>query len=263
MKGMKLARDYFMQYGRPMLEERFGAYMSRITIGLCGMSGKDKLFEAQNKLIAEYKQQGRKKEIKAAITELHRNFQSNKLNTPKELCYLTGQHRDDYLHDMRICQYFASMNRYEIASRIVGDLFGADIAYWGLNMFETIHNYIEFETNIVRKGAISAKKGEKLLIPINMRDGCIIGIGKGNDDWNCSAPHGAGRIMSRSKAKQQIILEEYAKSMEGIFTTCVNNDTIDESPMAYKPMDEILENITDSVEVLKIIRPVYNFKASE
>lgn len=227
------------------------------------MSGKDKLFEAQNKLIAEYKQQGRKKEIEAAITELHRDFQSNKLNMPKELCYLTGQYRDDYLHDMRICQYFASMNRYEIASRIVGDLFGADIAYWGLNMFETIHNYIEFETNIVRKGAISAKKGEKLLIPINMRDGCIIGIGKGNDDWNCSAPHGAGRIMSRSKARQQIILEEYAKSMEGIFTTCVNNDTIDESPMAYKSMHEILENITDSVEVLKIIRPVYNFKASE
>lgn len=247
--------------GSRNLGKQVAEYYQKLAVEL--MSGKDKLFEAQNKLIAEYKQQGRKKEIKAAITELHRNFQSNKLNTPKELCYLTGQHRDDYLHDMRICQYFASMNRYEIASRIVGDLFGADIAYWGLNMFETIHNYIEFETNIVRKGAISAKKGEKLLIPINMRDGCIIGIGKGNDDWNCSAPHGAGRIMSRSKAKQQIILEEYAKSMEGIFTTCVNNDTIDESPMAYKPMDEILENITDSVEVLKIIRPVYNFKASE
>lgn len=247
--------------GSRNLGKQVAEYYQKLAVEL--MSGKDKLFEAQNKLIAEYKQQGRKKEIKAAITELHRNFQSNKLNTPKELCYLTGQHRDDYLHDMRICQYFASMNRYEIASRIVGDLFGADIAYWGLNMFETIHNYIEFETNIVRKGAISAKKGEKLLIPINMRDGCIIDIGKGNDDWNCSAPHGAGRIMSRSKAKQQIILEEYAKSMEGIFTTCVNNDTIDESPMAYKPMDEILENITDSVEVLKIIRPVYNFKASE
>lgn len=247
--------------GSRNLGKQVAEYYQKLAVEL--MSGKDKLYEAQNKLIVEYKEQGRKREIKEAITELRRNFQSNKLNMPKELCYLTGQHRDDYLHDMRICQYFASMNRYEIASRIVGDLFGADIAYWDLNMFETIHNYIEFETNIVRKGAISAKKGEKLLIPINMRDGCIIGIGKGNDDWNCSAPHGAGRIMSRSQARQQIILEEYAKSMEGIFTTCINNDTIDESPMAYKPIDEILENITDSVEVLKIIRPVYNFKASE
>lgn len=247
--------------GSRNLGKQVAEYYQKLAVEL--MSGKDKLFEAQNKLITEYKEQGRKREIKEAITELLRNFQSNKLNMPKELCYLTGQHRNDYLHDMRICQYFASMNRYEIASRIVGDLFGADIAYWDLNMFETIHNYIEFETNIVRKGAISAKKGEKLLIPINMRDGCIIGIGKGNDDWNCSAPHGAGRIMSRSQARQQIILEEYAKSMEGIFTTCINNDTIDESPMAYKPIDEILENITDSVEVLKIIRPVYNFKASE
>jgi len=130
-------------------------------------------------------------------------------------------------------------------------------------MFETIHNYIEHDTNMVRKGAISAKAGERVLIPTNMRDGCIIGIGKGNVDWNCSAPHGAGRLMSRSKAKALISMDEYEQSMEGIYTTSVNRSTIDESPMAYKPMDEILENIRDTVKVERIIRPVYNFKASE
>ncbi len=129
--------------------------------------------------------------------------------------------------------------------------------------FTTIHNYIENGSNIVRKGAISAKYGEKVLIPINMRDGCIIGIGKGNPDWNESAPHGAGRSMSRSKAKEKINLDEFKESMKGIFTTCVEESTIDESPMAYKPIDEIVNNIGDTVEIQKIIKPVYNFKASE
>lgn len=129
--------------------------------------------------------------------------------------------------------------------------------------FETIHNYIELETNMVRKGAISAKKGEKVLIPINMRDGCIIGIGKGNDDWNQSAPHGAGRIMSRHKARESVSLDEFKEAMDGIYTTSVSVETIDEAPMAYKPMDEIIENIKDTVDILEIIKPVYNFKASE
>ena len=130
-------------------------------------------------------------------------------------------------------------------------------------MFDTIHNYIEYSTNIVRKGAISAKKDEKVLIPMNMRDGCIIGIGKGNPDWNYSAPHGAGRIMSRSKARKDISLKEYEESMNGIYTTSVCQSTIDESPMAYKPMDEIVKSIDDTVLIDKIIKPVYNFKASE
>jgi RNA-splicing ligase RtcB len=133
----------------------------------------------------------------------------------------------------------------------------------GSNIFETIHNYIEFGSNMVRKGAISAKAGEKVLIPINMRDGCIIGIGKGNEDWNCSAPHGAGRIMSRHKAREVVSLDEYKEAMDGIFTTSVSADTIDEAPMVYKPMDEIVENIKDTVDILEIIKPVYNFKASE
>ena len=129
--------------------------------------------------------------------------------------------------------------------------------------FHTIHNYISFDDNIIRKGAISAKKGERVLIPINMRDGCIIGIGKGNDDWNQSAPHGAGRIMSRAKAKEILRLKDFENSMEGIYTTSVCEDTIDESPMVYKPMDEIIKYIGDTVEIEKIIRPIYNFKAKE
>lgn len=227
------------------------------------MQGKDELIAMQEKLIADYKAQGRKAEIQKAIAELHRKFSPNPLGIPKELCYLTGKHREDYLHDMKACQHFAATNRYEIANRIVSSLFGSDIAYWDLPMFETVHNYIEFGTNMVRKGAISAKAGEKLLIPINMRDGCIIGIGKGNEDWNCSAPHGAGRVMSRSKAKELVSLEEYEDSMKGIFTTSVSRSTIDESPMAYKTMEEIIANIADTVEVVNIIKPVYNFKASE
>lgn len=222
------------------------------------MQGKDELYAAQEKLIAEYKAQGRKAEIQKAIKELHRKFNPNPLGIPKELCYLTGKYRDDYLHDMEICQRFAALNRKTIASAIIDEM-----GWYCLNDFETVHNYIEFGSNMVRKGAISAKAGEKLLIPINMRDGCIIGVGKGNDDWNCSAPHGAGRIMSRSKAKETVSLEDYEKSMDGIYTTCVNQSTIDESPMVYKPMDEIVKNIEGTVDILKIVKPVYNFKASE
>lgn len=222
------------------------------------MQGKDELYERQAQLIKEYKAQGRKKEIEKAIKELHRKFKPNPLGIPKELCYLTGKYREDYLHDMEICQRFAVLNRNAIASAIIDEM-----GWHSLGAFETIHNYIEFGSNMVRKGAISAKDGEKLLIPINMRDGCIIGVGKGNDDWNQSAPHGAGRIMSRSKAKETVSLEEFSQSMEGIYTTSVNVSTLDESPMVYKPMDEIVANIEDAVEILKIIKPIYNFKAAE
>lgn len=247
--------------GSRNLGKQVAEYYQKLAVEI--MSGKDELYAMQEKLIAEYKAQGRKAEIQKAIAELHRKFHPNPLGIPKELCYLTGKYREDYLHDMKICQHFAAINRYEIANAIVGNLFGADIAYWSLPMFETIHNYIEFGSNMVRKGAISAKAGEKLLIPINMRDGCIIGIGKGNEDWNCSAPHGAGRIMSRSKAKELVSLEEFEDSMKGIFTTSVGQSTIDEAPMVYKPMDEIIQNIADTVDILKIVKPIYNFKASE
>lgn len=247
--------------GSRNLGKQVAEYYQNLAIEI--MQGKDELYAKQEQLIAEYKAQGRRKEIQKAIKELHRKFNPNPLNIPKDLCYLTGKYREDYLHDMEICQHFASLNRYHIANTIVGDLFGADIAYWKLPMFETIHNYIEFGTNMVRKGAISAKAGEPLLIPINMRDGCILGKGKGNEDWNCSAPHGAGRIMSRSKAKELVSLKEFEDSMQGIFTTSVGQSTIDEAPMVYKPMAEIVENIADTVEIVKIIKPIYNFKASE
>ena len=226
------------------------------------ISGKSNFKEDSQKLIEEYKASGREKEISKAIKELRENYEnSNLLNIPKELCYLTGEHRAMYLHDMKLCQEFAHINRNTMQAIIAFNM------GWKISektpRFETIHNYIEHDTNMVRKGAISAKKGERLLIPMNMRDGCIIGIGKGNEDWNMSAPHGAGRVMSRSKAKESISLSDFEKSMEGIYTTSVNQSTIDESPMAYKPTDEILENIKDTVEIERIIKPIYNSKASE
>lgn len=166
-----------------------------------------------------------------------------------------------YLHDMKLCQEFAVLNR-KMIQEIIFHYMNWQVTK-ETEQFQTIHNYIDHDSNIVRKGAISAKLGEKVLIPINMRDGCIIGIGKGNEDWNCSAPHGAGRIMSRSKAKETFSLEEFEDSMKGIFTTSVNRSTLDEAPMVYKTMNEIVSNIADTVDILKIICPVYNFKASD
>lgn len=231
-------------------------------VAIDDMQGTDKLAEESEKLIAEYKKAGKQKDIQKSLAELKRKWKQDKLNIPKELCYLTGEHREMYLHDMKICQEFARVNRRMIQD-IIFYYMGWTFCRSEMDRFQTIHNYIDHDSNIVRKGAISAKKDEKVLIPINMRDGCIIGIGKGNEDWNCSAPHGAGRIMSRSKAKEVVSIEEYRESMRGIYTTSVNRSTIDESPMAYKPMEEIIENIKDTVEILKVIKPVYNFKASE
>lgn len=223
------------------------------------LSGANDLEEETKKLIEDYKRAGRQKDIQRGIAELKLKFQT-KPRIPKELSYLTGEHREMYLHDMKLCQEFADKNRSMICKEI------SDGMGWHMlcvTSFSTIHNYIEHDTNIVRKGAISAKEGEIILIPINMRDGCIIGRGKGNEDWNYSAPHGAGRIMSRSKAKETVSLEEFERSMQGIYTTSVNRSTIDESPMAYKPIEEIVANIQDTVEIVKIIKPIYNFKASE
>ena len=242
--------------GSRNLGKQVAEYYQKLAIEI--MQGKDTLLEMQEKLIADYKAQGRKREIEKTIKELRRKFQSNPLDIPKELCYLTEKYREQYLHDMEICQRFAVRNREEIAKAILSAMNWNDI-----RSFETIHNYIEFGSNMVRKGAISAKENEKLLIPINMRDGCIIGIGKGNDDWNQSAPHGAGRIMSRSKAKETVSLDDFQQSMEGIYTTSVSMSTLDESPMVYKSMDEILENIKDTIDIIKIIKPIYNFKANE
>lgn len=182
----------------------------------------------------------------------------NDLDIPKALAYASGQLFDDYIHDMKIVQDFAKLNRKAMVDEIIqGMKFDVE------DQFTTIHNYIDTENMILRKGAVSAQEGEKLLIPINMRDGSLICLGKGNKDWNYSAPHGAGRIMSRRQAKSTFTLKEYRKTMEGIFTTSVNRATIDECPLAYKPMDEIIQNVSDTVEVVEKLVPIYNFKAGQ
>ena len=177
---------------------------------------------------------------------------------PEDLCYLTGKYLEAYLHDVEICQQFARRNREKMAEILL-----ERTGLTGTDAFHTIHNYIDTNEMILRKGAIAAHKGERVLIPINMRDGSILAVGKGNPEWNDSAPHGAGRLMSRKKAKETLALEEYQKSMEGIYTTSVNEHTLDEAPMAYKSLDDILDIVRASVDVVEVLRPVYNFKASE
>lgn len=251
--------------GSRNLGKQVAEYYQNLAIELC--SGKEEFHNKKYKLIETYKKQGKKLEIQKAIKELEKEYKNNKPNLPKDLCYLEGKYRDMYLHDMKICQEYASLNRLQIAKEILMNYFQLtyvpEIDYPPImnNRFETIHNYISFEDNIVRKGAISAHKGEKVIIPINMRDGSIIAIGKGNNDWNQSAPHGAGRIMSRMKAKNIFQLEDFIKSMEGIYTTSISEETIDEAPFVYKPIQEIIDNIQDTVEILKIIKPIYNFKS--
>ena len=227
-------------------------------------SGWAELMEEQNRLIAEYKQVGRKNELQDVIRNLHNSFKMRKPTIPPDLSYLEGRCREDYLHDMRLCQQWAKINRRMITGLIMDYLISqgyAELCEDDLQ-FESIHNYIS-DDNIIRKGAISANAGEKCIIPLNMRDGSLICIGKGNEDWNCSAPHGAGRIMSRSQAFKSISLNDYANSMQGIYTECVNEETKDESPMVYKPKDEIIDNIRETVDIVNVIKPVYNFKAVE
>lgn len=220
-------------------------------------SYKKELQQEKDNIIKKYKEQGREKEIQQELIKIKQKYEG-KTKLPKELCYLEGKERENYLHDMKLCQEFAILNREYIFLKICKEL-----NILAKNYFHTIHNYINFEDNIVRKGAISARKGERVIIPMNMKDGCIIGIGKGNEDWNYSAPHGAGRTMSRNIARETLKLEDYEKSMQGIYTTSVNEETIDEAPMAYKPMEEIIEHIKDTIQVEKITKPIYNFKASE
>ena len=237
-----------------------GAQVAKIyqELAVDAMKGADVFPLVRDALIKNLKAEHRETEISGALKDLKNAFAKVVVeDIPKELCYLTGQNALNYLHDMKLCQTFAAENRKNIVDRICYEM-GWYINYY----FETIHNYID-DNNIVRKGAISAKYNEKVIIPMNMRDGCIIGIGKGNEDWNCSAPHGAGRMMSRGKAKANISIEEYEASMKGIYTTSVNYSTVDEAPMAYKPVEEILEYIQDTVDVIEVIKPVYNFKASE
>ena len=209
------------------------------------------LADKKKELIAVLKAQGREKDI---------NSELQKLSQPKfikELAYLEGEDFEDYINDMEIVQQFASLNRKTIAELILGHM-GLHV----VSMFETIHNYIDTKNMILRKGAVSAQKGEKFIVPINMRDGSLICIGKGNEDWNCSAPHGAGRLMSRSKAKEIISMNEYKDAMNGIYTTSVNDATIDEAPQVYKPIEEIMKAIKPTADIVEVVKPIYNFKAN-
>ncbi|MDE7309632.1 MAG: RtcB family protein [Lachnospiraceae bacterium] len=218
--------------------------------------GKEEYFVKRDALIAEYKAAGRKSEIQAALKEL--KWQNRDLLIPEDLCYLYGSYFEDYLADVEICQEFARRNREKIAEVLL-----ERTGLTGSEAFHTIHNYIDTEEMILRKGAIAAHEGEKVLIPINMRDGSVLATGKGNKEWNYSAPHGAGRLMSRTKAKENLSMQEYRKEMEGIYTTSVNEATLDEAPMAYKSIDDILDVIKESVTVIQIMKPIYNFKASD
>ena len=206
-------------------------------------------------VITQLKAEGRHQEIQATVKRMRRE---QPIDIPKDLTWVSGQLFDDYIHDMRIVQHFATLNRKAMMDVILEGM-GLTV----VEQFTTIHNYIDTDLMILRKGSVSAQAGEKLLIPINMRDGSLICMGMGNAEWNYSAPHGAGRLMSRRDAFSKLSLEEYQKEMAGIFTTCVSQDTLDESPMAYKNMDEIISQIGPTAQILERIHPVYNFKASE
>ncbi|MBQ7773173.1 MAG: RtcB family protein [Bacteroidales bacterium] len=225
-------------------------------------SGWAEMMEEQKRLIAEYKLSGRKDELQEVIRKLHSSFKMGRPAIPAELSYLEGSFREDYLHDMRLCQRWAVINRKLIVDLLLDFLVECGYAEASNDPFESVHNYIG-DDNIIRKGAIAARKGEKCIIPMNMRDGSLICIGKGNEDWNHSAPHGAGRVMSRSQAFKQINMDDFAQSMNGIYSETVTEATKDESPMVYKPMDEIIGNMADTVDVLNVIKPVFNFKAAE
>lgn len=220
--------------------------------------GKEEYFKAREEIICTYKKQGRRGEIQPMLKKMAKQWECKEPSMPRELCYLYGTFMQDYLHDIRICQQFAKRNREKMAEILL-----AKTGYTAHDAFETVHNYIDVDEKILRKGAVSAKAGERLLIPINMRDGSLICVGKGNDEWNCSAPHGAGRLMSRSAAFERLTMEEYQAQMAGIYTTCINTATLDESPMAYKNMEEIVVNIEPTAEIIAHVKPIYNFKASE
>ena len=206
-------------------------------------------------IIAQMKAEGREKEIQKTLKKLKNLKQTG---IPKALAYVSGELFEQYLHDMKIVQHFAMLNRQAMVDEIVKGM-----KLHVEEQFTTIHNYIDTDAMILRKGAVSAKAGEQLLIPINMRDGSLLCVGKGNEDWNCSAPHGAGRLMSRAEAKRRFDITGFRQEMDGIYTTSVNESTLDECPMAYKGMDDILSNIGPTVDVAKIIKPIYNFKAGE
>ncbi|MGI6608454.1 MAG: RtcB family protein [Erysipelotrichaceae bacterium] len=242
--------------GSRNLGKQVAEYYQRLAIDL--HEGKEEYFIKREKLIENYKKQGRRDEIQSVLKEMEKNWGKKESNLPKDLCYLYGPYLKDYLHDVEICQQFARRNREKMAEIIL-----ERTNMKALSAFHTVHNYINSKEMILRKGAISAHKDELVLIPINMRDGSILAKGKGNPEWNYSAPHGAGRIMSRTKAKETFDLNTYQKTMEGIYSTSINKSTLDEAPMAYKAIENIIADIRNCVDIIDILKPVFNFKAAD
>ncbi len=241
--------------GSRNLGTQVAEYYQNIAIDL--HSGKSDYFDRRDEIIRTYKQEGRRTEIQAALKGLEKEYEKKTPSIPEDLCYLYGRFFEDYLYDVEICQEFARRNREKMAEVIL-----EKTGMCALSSFHTVHNYIDTSEMILRKGSISAHKGETVLIPINMRDGSILARGLGNPEWNYSAPHGAGRLMSRSKAKESLDIDDYKKAMEGIYTTSVNEYTIDEAPMAYKSLNDIIDVIQESVEIIEVLKPIYNFKSS-
>lgn len=240
--------------GSRNLGKQVAQYYQKLAVEL--HQGKEEYYAKRDALIAEYKAAGRRKEIQEALKQIQ--WECRELFMPEDLCYLYGTYLEDYLYDVALCQKFARRNR-ELLAEILMERSGLK----GWDAFHTIHNYIDVDERILRKGAIAAHKGEKVLIPVNMRDGSVLAVGKGNEEWNYSAPHGAGRIMSRTTAKEKLSMEEYQRAMAGVYTTSVNEATLDEAPMAYKALSDIVDVIQESVDILEVMKPIYNFKASE
>ena len=233
--------------GSRNLGKQVAEYYQNIAIDLS--HGKDELFRARDELIRRYKAEGRRGELQEALKDLNRAFQAKAAEIPADLAFLFGSYLEDYLHDIEICQDFARRNR-EVLARVLLECTGLVVG----EAFHTIHNYIDTEERILRKGAIAAHKGERVLIPINMRDGSILAVGRGEPDWNYSAPHGAGRLMSRTAAKENLSMDEFRETMADVYTTAVNENTLDEAPMAYK-------SLADIIDVIEVLKPIYNFKA--
>ena len=249
-------KDLIIHSGSRNLGKQVAELYQKLAINL--NRGYGEYLKKRDEIISSYKEQGRRSEIQSALKQLQWQVYESPVSIPEDLCYLEGKYLEDYLHDVDICQVFARRSREKMAEIIL-----ERTRMNGCDAFHTIHNYIDTDEMILRKGAIAAYKGERVLIPINMKDGSILAIGKGNPEWNYSAPHGAGRIMSRTKAKNELNLGEYKKVMEGVYTTSVNGNTLDEAPMAYKSLEDIIDVVRESVDVIDVMRPIYNFKASE
>lgn len=243
--------------GSRNLGHQVASLYQKIAVDMC--SGREDYYNERAEIIEKYQKEGRNKEINKALKRLNRKHPRKKPKYRKDLCYLTGNYRDRYLHDMKICQEYASLNRKTMANTILKSLLNKTVE--DFEYFETVHNYIDFRDNVIRKGAIAAYEDELILIPINMRDGSILAKGKGNKDWNYSAPHGAGRILGRTEAKKKLDLDKFKKDMKGIYSSSVKRSTLDESPDAYKDMEDIVASLDETAEVIDVIKPIYNYKA--